>query len=60
MDHHEQHHQRHEKEREEHKKHQREHEDRTERTGGSMHPAWFIAIGAVLIGLVILVWSLAF
>ena len=58
MDHHEQHHQRHEKQREEHKKQEREHEHRAEAAGRSIHPAWFIAAGVVLVGLVILVWSL--
>jgi hypothetical protein len=60
MDHHEQHHQHHEKQREEHKKREREYEKRAEKSGGSIHPAWFVAFGVVLIGLVVVVWSLAY
>jgi hypothetical protein len=57
MDHHEQHHQHHEKERE-HKKHlQKEHEHQQEQELGSIHPAWFVAVGVVLIVGVVLVWT---
>jgi hypothetical protein len=59
MDHHEQHHQRHLKQREEHKKEERDHEHRVEQSGRLIHPAWFIAVGVVLLGLVIVVWTLA-
>lgn len=59
MDHQEQHHQHHEKEREEKKKEQHQHETAEEKNGLPMHPAWFMVIGAVLIILVILVWSYA-
>jgi hypothetical protein len=58
MDHREQHHQHHEKQREEHKKHERDHEQRAEQSGSPIHPAWFIATGVVLIGLVVLIWTL--
>jgi hypothetical protein len=60
MDHHEQHHQHHEKDREWHKKQEKERDQRSEKGDRSIHPAWFIAIGVVLIGLVLLVWTLAF
>lgn len=60
MDHQDQHHQRKEKERDEHRKEQREHDSRAVESGSPIHPAWFVAIGVVLVGAVILVWTLAF
>jgi fatty acid desaturase len=60
MDHHEQHHVHHRQEREHekklHKAHEQELEKKTRFT--SIHPAWFLAMGVVLIGLVVLVWTL--
>jgi hypothetical protein len=58
MDHHEQHHLHHEKEREHEKKLHKEHEREEEKKPTSIHPAWFMAAGVLLIGLVVLVWSL--
>ncbi len=60
MDHHEQHHQEHAKERAEHKREQHDHEERAVRSGSPIHPAWFIALGVLLIGLVLLTWTLAY
>jgi hypothetical protein len=60
MDHHEQHHQHHDKARAEHKKHGGETEGRADKTPSPIHPAWFVALGVVLMGLVFLVWMLAF
>jgi hypothetical protein len=59
MDHHAQHHQHHEKEREEKIKHEKEREHREEGQPRKMHPAWFVVVGVVLIGLVILTWIMA-
>jgi len=57
MDHHQQHHQHHEKEREHKKKLEKEHEHQQEQELRSIHPAWFVAVGVVLIAAVILVWT---
>jgi hypothetical protein len=56
MDHHEQHHQHHQKEREERIKHEKESERRAEKSPPRIHPAWFLAVGAVLTLLAVLVW----
>jgi type VI protein secretion system component VasF len=58
MDHKEQHHLHHEKEREHEKQLHKQHEHEQEKKPTSIHPAWFMAAGIVLIGLVVLVWSL--
>ena len=58
MDHKEQHHQHHQKEREHEKKLHKAHEQEEEKKLSSIHPAWFLGAGIVLIGLVVLVWSL--
>jgi type VI protein secretion system component VasF len=58
MDHHEKHHQHHEKEREERIKHEKESERRGEKLPRRIHPAWFVALGCVLIVLVVLTWIL--
>jgi type VI protein secretion system component VasF len=61
VDHHEQHHQHHEKEREQRIKHEKERERAEEQLPSwRIHPAWFVAVGAVLIVLVILVWTRPF
>jgi hypothetical protein len=60
MDHHEQHHQHHEKEREQRIKHEEERERRSEHLPRRIHPAWFVALGSVLVALVVLIWMLAF
>jgi hypothetical protein len=57
MDHHEQHHEHHRKEREEEKKHRKEHERQEERQLRTIHPAWFVVAGVVLVVAVILVWT---
>jgi type VI protein secretion system component VasF len=58
MDHQERHHQHHEKEREkrlvQEREIQREEENRVRR----IHPGWFVALGIVLVGLVVLTWIL--
>jgi hypothetical protein len=58
MDHRERHHQHHEKEREERIEHEKERERREERLPRKIHPAWFLVLGTVLVGLVILTWVL--
>jgi hypothetical protein len=58
MDHHEQHHQHHQKEREERIKREEERERITEELPRRIHPAWFIVAGVVLIGLIIMTWTL--
>ncbi len=59
MDHHAQHHQHHEKERQEKIKHEKEWERKEEEQVRRIHPAWFVILGVVLIGLVILTWIMA-
>lgn len=59
MDHHEQHHQHHEKEREEHVRHEKEREREAEQGPAKIHPVWFLVLGTVLIGLVVVIWILA-
>ncbi len=56
MDHHAQHHQHHEKEREEKIKHEKERESDEENQIRKMHPAWFVALGVVLIFTVVCFW----
>jgi hypothetical protein len=58
MDHKEQHHEHHRKEREREKKREAEHEREAERKGSAIHPGWFVGIGAVLVVVAILIWSL--
>lgn len=62
MDHKEQHHQHHQKEREQEKKEHKAHEQEQEKKGGlsSIHPAWFVGLGTVLIVVVVLLWSFVF
>ena len=60
MDHKQQHHQHHQKEREHEKKEHKEHERQMEDKSPGIHPAWFLTVGAVLIVLVVLVWTLYF
>ena len=59
MDHHERHHQRHEKERERRVEQEKQAERRGERLPRRVHPAWFVVLGTVLVGLVVLTWLLA-
>jgi hypothetical protein len=58
MDHQEQHHEHHRKERG-HEKHERKLDEHREEAslGSTIHPFWFIAVGAVLIVAVVLVWT---
>ena len=60
MDHREQRHQHHEKEREKRIEREKEFERKEERLPRRIHPAWFVAVGVVLIVLVVLTWTLAF
>jgi hypothetical protein len=57
MDHHQQHHQHHEKERHERIKRQEEREREEEKLPRRIHPAWFVALGVLLIAAAILAWS---
>jgi hypothetical protein len=60
MDHKEQHHQKHMKEREEKKKEHQQHEREAEKKPGlPFHPAWLFVVGAVLVLVALLVWTLA-
>lgn len=59
MDHHQQHHQHHEKERERRIEQAKEREHREEKLPRQIHPAWFVVVGVVLIGAIILTWTLA-
>lgn len=59
MDHHEQHHQHHQKEREKHLEHEKELEREEEQQVRTIHPAWFVVLGVVLIGLIVLFWTMA-
>jgi hypothetical protein len=56
MDHHQQHHEHHQKEREHKKKLEKEHEHQQEQELASIHPAWFIGAGVVLVVAVVLLW----
>lgn len=58
MDHKEQHHQHHEKEREHKKVEEKQHERQWEKKARTIHPAWFVALGVILIFLVVLVWTI--
>jgi hypothetical protein len=58
VNHHDQHHQHHEKEREERLKHEKESERQSEKLPRAIHPGWFVVLGTVLIGLVLLTWIL--
>jgi len=60
MDHHEQHHQHHEKERQGHIKREEERERQSEALPRRIHPAWFVAAGVLLVGLIIVTWTLVF
>jgi hypothetical protein len=56
MDHKEQHHQHHQKERDQRIKREEERERQSEKLLRKIHPAWFVAVGVVLVGLVIFTW----
>lgn len=58
MDHQEQHHQHHQKEREHEKALKKEHEHQQEKQLRKIHPAWFLALGILVIFLVVLVWTI--
>ena len=58
MDHKDQHHQKHIKEREHEKKEHKQHEQQQERNALPFHPAWLVAVGAVLVLAVVLIWTL--
>jgi len=58
MDHHEKHHLHHDKEREHKKEERKQHEHEEEKQLRSIHPAWFLAIGVVLIAAVVVLWTM--
>jgi uncharacterized membrane protein len=60
LDHHEQHHQHHEKERQEKIKHEKEWEHQHEKDVRQIHPAWFVALGVLLIILMVATWTIFF
>ena len=57
MDHKEQHHQKHQKEREHEKKEHKKHEQQG-KNSLPFHPAWLVAVGAVLVLAAVLIWTL--
>jgi hypothetical protein len=59
MDHKEQHHLHHQKEREHEKREHKAHEHEQEKKTGlsSIHPAWFVGLGTVLIVLIVVLWT---
>jgi hypothetical protein len=59
MDHHEQHHQHHKKEREQRIEHAKERERQAEKLPQQLHPVWFVGLGIVLIGIIVLTWTFA-
>ena len=58
MNHKEQRHQKHEKEREHEKKEHKKHEQQQEKNPLPFHPAWLVAVGAVLVLAAVLIWTL--
>jgi hypothetical protein len=60
MDHQEEHHLHHRKEREREIQHENEWERRQEAQVRTIHPAWFVALGAVLIAGVVAAWTFLF
>jgi type VI protein secretion system component VasF len=58
MDHKDQHHLKHVKEREQEKKEHQKHEQEAEKSRVPFHPAWLFMLGAALMLVAILVWSL--
>jgi hypothetical protein len=59
MDHKEQHHQHHQKEREHEKKLEKAREREQEKSLLPFHPAWLFAVGAVLLLVAVLIWTIA-
>jgi hypothetical protein len=57
MDHKEQHHQHHEHERKEPKREQKEYEKEQEKSSLPIHPAWFVALGVVLVLVAVSIWT---
>ena len=60
MDHKDKHHQHHEHNREEKKEEQKKYEAEQEKRVRTIHPAFFVMIGVVLIALIVVIWTLAF
>jgi len=58
MDHQHEHHQHHQKEREHEKKMEKLRDEQEMKQLRVIHPAWFVALGVIGIGLVILVWTM--
>ena len=58
MDHKEQHHQKHIHEREHKKEEKKEHEHEQEKDWLPFHPAWLAILGAALVLLAILIWTM--
>jgi len=59
MDHQEQHHEKHRKERDQHKHEHQLHEQHVMSEPRKFHRMWFVVLGAILIGAVVLVWTFA-
>jgi hypothetical protein len=57
MDHIQQHHEHHQKEREHEQKKWKEQKSELSGKKHGLHPAWYIAVGAVLIGAAVFVWT---
>jgi hypothetical protein len=60
MTHQEEHHEHHRKERAEKKEERKLHEHEAERRLGSIHPAWYLALGLVLTIVATLIWTLMY
>jgi hypothetical protein len=58
MDHQQKHHEHHKKEREHEDRLKKEREHHQEQMPRKIHPAWFIVMGSVLIGLIVLFWTM--
>jgi hypothetical protein len=57
MDHKQEHEFHHHKEREREKHREKEEERQEEKRVRVIHPAWFVVIGVILIGLILLAWT---
>jgi hypothetical protein len=57
MDHKEQHHLKHLKERQREKQEHHHHEQEAEKSALPFHPAWLVAVGAVLVLAAVVIWT---
>jgi hypothetical protein len=57
MDHKQKHHEHHQKEREQEQKQWKEHNRQLAGKRHTIHPAWYVVVGVVLVGAAVLVWT---